>query len=255
MKTKVKLSVIMPVRNEGVNLKIMLQILNAIVEVPHEVLIVYDNLDDDSIPVAKELQKKYAGIRPVHNKRGSGVINAVISGAEAAKGKYVLILAADDIGPIFGVEDMIILMEKGCDLVSATRYARGGHEMGGFFMGRILSRLANKLFYLFSGAALTDSTVGIKMFRPSLLQRIKLQAKPVGWAFAFELSMKAQLSGLKLGEVPVVSINRFYGGKSSFKLGSWVMEYTKWFLWGTWKVYSKGKWRRGIAVRIPKNLR
>ncbi|MBI3318968.1 MAG: glycosyltransferase, partial [Candidatus Omnitrophica bacterium] len=50
------LTILMPVRNEGVNLPVVLKILSAVVEVPHEILVVYDEPDDDSIPVVQSLQ-------------------------------------------------------------------------------------------------------------------------------------------------------------------------------------------------------
>ena len=70
------------------------------------------------------------------------------------------------------------------------------------------------------------------MFRPELFERLQLEAQPVGWAVAFEMGIKAQLAGLRLGEVPIVSIDRLYGGKSTFQLGSWTAEYLRWFVWG-----------------------
>jgi len=44
--------------------------------------------------------------------------------------------------------------------------------------------------------------------------------------------MKAQYAGWKLGEVPIISIDRLYGGKSTFRVGAWTREYFRWFLWG-----------------------
>ncbi|MEK6984362.1 MAG: glycosyltransferase [Nanoarchaeota archaeon] len=248
-----KISIIIPVLNEGVNLRMMLKIIKATIEVPHEVLVVYDSLDDNSIPVVKAVQKNYPSLRGIHNKLGRGVINAIKSGVNNSRGDYVLILSADDIGPLLTVEDMVYLMDKGCDFVSATRYAHGGRILGGYLISRLLSRIANKSFYLLSRSALSDLTLGVKMFRRSIFNKLSLEAKPVGWAVAFEFAIKAQLAGLKLGEVPIISINRFYGGKSSFKLGPWVIEYTKWFVWGIIKLNPIGG-RREVALRVPVKL-
>ena len=238
---KLKLTIIMPVRNESANLRMILKIIDALMESPHEVLVVYDSPDDDSIPVALEMQKKTASVKPLHNTLGRGVINAVRSGVVAAKGEYVLILPADDVGAIFGIGKMLSEIEKGYDLVSATRYAKGGKVVGGAITSRLLSRVANKLFILIAGSALTDSTVGIKIFTPEAFRRINFECKPVGWAFAFEMAIKAQMLGFKVSEVPIVSINRFYGGTSTFKLNKWVTEYIRWFFWGLKNVRFKGK--------------
>ena len=249
-----KLSIVMPVFNEGVNLKFMLRILKATIDIPHETLVVYDILSDNSIPVIEAVQKDYATLKGVYNQMGRGVANAIKAGVLVAKGEYVLILAADDVGPILAIDEMIGLMDQGCDLVSATRYAYGGKVFGGASMGRILSRTANKLFHLLSGSSLTDSTIGIKMIRRSLFDQLDVSSQRVGWSIAFEMAIKAQLLGLKLGEVPIVSINRFYGGKSSFKLGSWLVDYSKLFLKGMKEIYFSEKSSSEISLQIPEKL-
>ena len=118
---KPKLSILIPVRNEGINLRIMLKILCAIVDVPFEILVIYDSFDDDSIPVVKKFNKENPIIKCVQNKLGKGVLNAVKEGITQASGDYIFIMAADDIGPVMAIEDMINLMDKGCELVSKLK--------------------------------------------------------------------------------------------------------------------------------------
>ncbi|MBW2977062.1 glycosyltransferase [Candidatus Woesearchaeota archaeon] len=254
-KNKVKLSIVIPVLNEGVNLRVLLRILKAIVDIPNEVLVVYDMPSDDSIPVVELFQKKYSGLKPVHNQLGRGVITAIKSGVANAAGDYILIIAADDIGPVLAIEDMVALMDEGCDLVNATRYAYGGKNIGGSFASKVFSRVSNKLFYFLSGCGLTDPTFGVKMFRRSLFNTMQLESKPVGWAVSFEFAIKAQLAGWKLGEVPLISLNRLYGeGKSSFRL-NWLREYLKWFFWGVRRLFLFGKTKSKISVKIPEKMR
>ena len=246
------LTILMPVKNDGLNLTIMLKILKAVVDVPHEVLVVVDRADDDSLTVVDTMSPEYPTIRAVHNTLGAGIVNALRVGVSQARGTYVLIFAADEVGPVLAIDDMIALMEQGCDFVSCTRYAYGGRRLGGSWIGGMLSRLANWLFCRLSGCRLTDATTGIKMFRPELFEQLHLEARPIGWAVAFEMGIKAQLAGLKLGEVPIVSIDRLYGGKSTFVLGPWASEYLRWFLWG-WRqsIRSRHGARPGVTVRIP----
>lgn len=252
---KIKLSVLVPVYKEGENLKIMLRILKATLEIPHEVLVVCDSLDDDSIPVVEAMRKDYACLRSIYNRRGRGVANAIKSGISSATGKYILIIAADDIGPVLAVDDMVALMDQGCDLVSATRYAYQGRVYGGSHISRFLSRWANRFFHMLVRFSLTDSTVGIKMFKRSVFEALNLESRPVGWVIAFELAIKAQRMGLRLGEVPIISINRFYGGKSSFKPGPWIIEYSKWFWWGLKQSYHRGRSKgEKVVLKVPKEL-
>lgn len=249
-KIPLPLTLLLPVRNEGVNIGVMLKILNAVIEVPHEILVIYDSSNDDTIAAVNKLKKTYPAVRLIYNNLGRGVINALKVGIKEAEGKYILIFAVDEIGPVLAISDMVKLMEEGCDLVSCTRYAYGGRRLGGSFVQGILSKAANKLFRTISGTALTDSTTGIKMFKKSILDKITLESKPVGWAVVFELAVKSQAAGLRLGEVPIVSIDRLYGGRSTFNLGPWVGEYLKWFIWGIAHLHKMNK-KRKIMVRIP----
>lgn len=243
-----ELSILLPVRNEGMNLRIMLKILQAVLEYPHEVLVIHDSPDDDSIPPVVAMQGRYENLRLVHNKLGRGVINALRAGVKEARGKYILIFAADEVGPVLAIEDMMDLVREGCDFVSCTRYAHGGRRLGGSLIGGLLSRLANFLFYRISGSRLTDCTTGIKLIKKELFDSWKLEAKPVGWGVAFELGIKAQLEPIKVGEVPIISIDRLYGGKSTFKLGPWFIEYLKWFVWGTRALWG-ARQRATVIVR------
>jgi dolichol-phosphate mannosyltransferase len=227
----------------------MLKMLRAMFEVPNEILVIYDRPDDESIPVVEEIARDAPHVRGVLNTAGPGVAGAIRAGVAAARGRYVLIFAADDVGPVLAIEDMLTLMERGCDFVSCTRYAHGGRRLGGSFIGGTLSRLANRLFNLLAGSGLTDATTGIKMFRRDLFPQVDLTSRPVGWAVAFEMSMKAQVAGFRLGEVPIISVDRLYGGTSTFTLGPWVIEYLRWFVWGA--IHLRRVSRQSPVVQRP----
>jgi dolichol-phosphate mannosyltransferase len=242
-----KLSILMPVRNEGINLKIMLKILQAVLDIEHEVLVVCDSETDDSIPVVRQMQEQYPNLRLIVNRYGRGVTNAIRAGVDAAEGDNILIFAADEVGPVLAIEDMLALIDQGADFVSCTRYAYGGRRLGGSLVGQVLSRVANRLFHAISGCVLTDATTGIKMMKRPVYYQLALAARPVGWAVAFEMSIKAQACGFKLGEVPIISVDRLYGGKSTFRVGAWSKEYLRWFLWGARELRRHA--RPPVAIR------
>jgi dolichol-phosphate mannosyltransferase len=250
--SNIALSILVPVRNEGINLEVFIKVLEVMVETPHEVLVVHDTLDDDCIPVVSKIRTRYPNVRLVHNTLGRGVINAIKAGVKASIGEVILITVCDELGIVLVFEDMLALIRQGCDLVSGTRYAHGGRRLGGSWIGKFLSRSANRLLGYLCGSMLTDATTGLKMFRRSVFDRFDLEAKPIGWAVVFEMGLKAQLAGLRLGEVPVISIDRLYGGKSTFKLGSWLQEYLRWFIWGALPLRRHCKKSRStVVVRIP----
>lgn len=251
-KHQLKLSIILPVRNEGINIHLMLKILESLVTIPHEVLVIYDDIKDNTVSATKKLNISHHNLRPVLNVLGKGVINAIKTGIKNAKGEYILILAVDDVGPTLAIEDMIFLLDKGCDFVSCTRYKYGGRRLGGSLLESLLSQSGNRLFTFLSRSVFSDATTGFKMFRANTFKKITLESNPVGWAVVLEMAIKAQAYGLNLGEVPIISIDRLYGGKSSFRLSSWILEYFRWFLYGVMHFRSLNKNRR-IKVRIPKS--
>src|SRR5260221_10898440 len=169
------LTVLMPVRNEGINLRIMLKMLRAVVEVPYEVVIVHDTADDDSVRVVADLPLGQP-VRAVHNTLGRGVVNAIRAGVGASGGRYVLIFAADEVGPVLAIEDMLALMDQGCEFVSCTRYAHGGRRLGGSFIGGGLFPLAHWLFRSRAASLLAHYTTGDTMILRDQLDPFLLQA-------------------------------------------------------------------------------
>jgi dolichol-phosphate mannosyltransferase len=229
---EIVLSLIIPVRNDAPSIEVMTRILSAMVRVKHELIVVYDDPADDSVPVIARMQPAYPSLHGVLNTAGRGVLNAIRFGVRTARGKYVMIYAADEIGPVLAIDRMLQLMQNGCDFVSATRYRWGGRRYGGSMLGHALSWTANWLFVVLSASAFTDCTTGIKMFRRAIFDKLNLTGEGGGWSFAFEMGIKAQTLGLTLGEVPIVSIDRLFGGQSTFRPIPWIISYSRWFLWG-----------------------
>jgi len=228
-----ELSIILPVRNEKESLDIMIRLLNSSLKFTFEVLIVFDDEKDNSVSVANLLIKEFSNIKLIHNQKGSGVKSAVDTGVEVAKYDIILINAVDEIFPIVSIEKMIdLILNQDFDLVSGTRYSKGGLRLGGSFIGSILSKFANKLFKFMTNIPISDCTTGIKMMKKSIWQNTKLASKPIGWVFAFELSIKSWVAGYKITEYPLKSVDRLFGGSSTFKPIPWIKEYFKCFMWG-----------------------
>ena len=101
------------------------------------------------------------------------------AGVDAAVGDYIFLFAADEVGPVLAIEDMLALMQEGCDMVSCSRYAHGGRRLGGSAIGGVLSRLANRLFHGLAGCVFSDATTGIKLFRRSLFYTLNWKRGPL----------------------------------------------------------------------------
>lgn len=232
-----KLSIILPVRNEKESLEIMIKLLYCSLDFEHEIIIVYDTDNDNSIDVAQTLMLKIPNLKIVKNEIGSGVKNAISQGVKISKYDIILITAVDEIFPIIAINQMISkIIDENYDLVSGTRYSKGGMRIGGSLLGTILSKIANKIFNKLTNFPLSDLTTGIKMMKKTVWNETDLRCEPVGWAFALELSIKTFLNKYKITEVPLKSVDRLFGGKSTFKPIPWIKEYLRWFIWGLIKL-------------------
>ena len=60
---EIEVSILLPVRNEGIHLEIMLRMLNAVLDVPSEVIVVHDDPDDDCVPVVQKIQQSFPNLR------------------------------------------------------------------------------------------------------------------------------------------------------------------------------------------------
>ena len=232
-----ELSIVLPVHNEKESLAIMVRLLISSLKFPHEIIIVHDSKEDNALDEANKLKKEFSNIKVIHNTIGRGVRNAIETGIQNSSYQLILITAVDEIFPIISIDHMLEkLLNGNFDFISGTRYSKGGSRLGGSLVGSILSRIANKVFNYLSKIELTDCTTGIKMFKKEVWNNINFQSKQVGWAFAFEFSIKAYINGYKTSEYPIKSVDRLFGGSSTFKFGPWVKEYLKLFIWGIKKI-------------------
>ena len=231
------LTIILPIHNEKESLPIMIRLLNSTLKIEHEIIAVYEDDMDNAKSIGQELMKEIEEFKIIKNKYERGVRFSIQTGIDIAKYDTIFITAVDEIFPIISIEAMYQeIFIKNFDFVSGTRYSKGGARLGGSIIGSFLSRLSNFIFNKLTKSQLTDFTTGIKMMKKQVWNSIEFNSKPIGWAFAFELSIKAIIANYKVCEIPFKSVDRLFGGKSTFKVGAWTLEYLKWFFYGILKL-------------------
>ena len=231
------LTIILPIHNEKESLPIMIRLLNSTLKIEHEIIAVYEDDMDNAKSIGQELMKEIEEFKIIKNKYERGVRFSIQTGIDIAKYDTIFITAVDEIFPIISIEAMYQeIFIKNFDFVSGTRYSKGGARLGGSIIGSFLSRFSNFIFNKLTKSQLTDFTTGIKMMKKQVWNSIEFNSKPIGWAFAFELSIKAIIANYKVCEIPFKSVDRLFGGKSTFKVGSWTLEYLKWFFYGILKL-------------------
>jgi len=224
------ISIIIPAHFEKKSIIQVLEEIKKKVVTSFETLVVYD-LDEDPTPkiIKKYLEKtKNNNIKVIKNNQGSkrGVINAVKTGVLASRGKTIVVSMADLSDDIGKIDKMYQLIEKGFDIVCASRYMKGGRQIGGPFLKGIFSRLAGvSLHYL--GLPTHDPTNSFKAYKKTVFDRIKIESDG-GFEYNLEIIVKAFKKGYKITEIPATWRDRAKG-KSKFKLFKWLPKYLRWY--------------------------
>src|SRR4029079_17755597 len=100
MPEPILLTVLLPVRNETMNLRIMLRILRSVLTMPHEIVVIFDSEADTSIAVVEEVRATYPQVRPLLNAIGRGVAGAISSGVQTANGERNLVVRGGEVGAV-----------------------------------------------------------------------------------------------------------------------------------------------------------
>lgn len=231
------LSIILPVYNEGEAVEPVLRALSAGIRTPHELVVVYDFEGDTTVPVVARLAMEIPNLRGLRNDLGRGVLNAMKSGIAGTTGEFVLISMADGSDEPHVIDPMVRLARAGADVVSASRYMKGGHQVGGPLLKRLMSRVAGLSLHHLAGVPTHDSTNNFKLYRRSFLESTPIESS-AGFEVALELTVKATLAGRAIAELPTTWRDRT-AGKSNFKLRKWLPHYLKWYL-----LALRGRFRR-----------
>lgn len=224
------LSVVLPVYNEGANIERVLRELARHTPASREILVVYDFAEDDTLPAVERLRPEITGVDLVRNTRGRGVLNAMRTGIDTARGRFVLITMADGSDDYTTLPEMVRAAEDGAALVAASRYMRGGAQQGGPLLKRTLSRIAGLTLHLAGGLPIHDPTSNYKLYARDFLERVTIESE-AGFELALELSVKAHRLGLPVREVPTTWRDRT-AGTSRFRLRRWLPYYLRWFWYG-----------------------
>jgi dolichol-phosphate mannosyltransferase len=224
------LAFVCPVYNEADNIGRQLDELAAKVNVPAELVIVYDFDEDNTLPVVRERIPGFRfPIRLVRNAYGRGAMNAVKTGLQACVDRTAAcVIMADLSDDISVVDRMYALIENGTyDVVNGSRYMKGGKQIGGPPFKAFLSRAAGLSLHYLAGVPTHDATNNFKMYRCSFLAAIEIESS-AGFEIGLELLAKAYVGGYRVGEIPSVWTNRL-AGESRFNLRKWLPQYLRWY--------------------------
>ncbi len=218
---------VVPVYNEGENVRVLYQGLCEVGVDFDSLKFVYDFEEDSTLPVIAELRAKDSRVIAEKNEYGRGVLNALRWGFAHAQAGPVLVLMGDNSDKLDIIPEMISLWENGAKVVSPSRYMKGGKQHGGGVVKSTLSRIAGTSLALL-GFPTADATNNFKLYDGQWLAEQEIESE-AGFEIALELSYKAYAQGQKIVELPTVWTDRTLG-ESNFKLFAWLPHYLRWYL-------------------------
>ena len=222
------LSIVIPAKNEGHGLTVTLEMLVLFVDSLREIIVVVEEISDKSYESALKARiLSSVELKIVVNEFQPGVTGSLCSGVKDATSEFVMFYPADEINPIFQIQDFVLALRSGYDFVSATRYAKGGKRLGvGVLSGNLLSRCVSALFMIATFGKISDPTTGLKAFRKSDWKMGQVFST-VGWSYPMELQVEYLKKGKMFIEVPIISLDRPFDGASSYKFGLWEWNYLR----------------------------
>lgn len=200
------ISVIMPAHNEAQNLSSAIKETVTTLEncgLGYEVVVIDDGSKDGTYEKALSIAKEQENIKTFGYKKNMGKGYALKYGFQFAQGNLVLFLDADlDLSPPPISIFLDYMRESGTDIVVGSK--RHPLSKVGFpFSRRILSKGYSLLIKILFNVYITDTQVGIKLFRREVLEQVFPKVLVKRYAFDIELLANATRLGYTIAEAPI----------------------------------------------------
>lgn len=225
--TAPRVSIVVPVYNEGEQIVPFLDRVFEAVSMPCELLAVYDSPDDSTRPYLEKYALHTPQLVPTHNTYGRGPARALRYGIDHATAAVVVVTMADGSDDPTQIETLTRLVERGVVVAAASRYMQGGQQVGGPALKSTLSRLAGVSLYWFGRVGTHDATNSYKAYDRDFVRNVGIESD-AGFELGLELVAKARRRRHAVAEIPTIWLDRATG-QSNFKIWSWIPRYVRWY--------------------------
>lgn len=223
-----RLSVIVPVYNEGEQIVGVLDQLIEAISLPCEVLVVYDAPDDTTVPHLQRYAEQESRVQPLYNTYGRGPANAIRFGFDHAQGSVLVVTMADGSDDPCQIEQLARLVDRGVAVAAASRYMPAGQQIGGPLLKRSLSRLAGLTLRWLARVGTHDATNSFKAYSAEFVRGVGVHSVH-GFELGLEMVAKARRLRSPVAEIPTIWLDRS-AGSSNFKMATWMPRYLRWYL-------------------------
>jgi glycosyltransferase involved in cell wall biosynthesis len=220
-------SVVIPAHNEGDGIVACLDRVFEAVTLPCEILVVYDSPTDTTVPYLEKYGQAEPRVVPTLNTYGRGPADALRFGLDRAQAPVVVVTMADGCDDPQQIDALARLVERGVVVAAASRYSRGGQQVGVPTLKRAMSKTAGLTLCWFARVGTHDATNSFKAYSKAFVQEVGIQAD-AGFEMGLELVAKARRLRRPVAELPTIWLDRT-AGVSNFKMAAWLSRYLRWY--------------------------
>jgi len=222
-----RVSIVIPAYNEGSLIEDVLARLTETVQLPSEILVVVDAPDDSTVPYVEKFSARDPRVRFLVNDVQPGPAQAIRFGIDRATADVVVVTMADGCDDPQQIDYLARLVERGVVIAAASRYSRGGQQVGGPFLKSFLSRTAGLSLWVLARVGTRDATNSFKAYSTEFVRTVGITST-TGFEIGIELVAKARRTRQPVAELPTIWLER-HQGVSNFKLASWLPHYLRWY--------------------------
>lgn len=201
-------SVILPTYNEAGNIVSLIEAIDRVITLPHEIIVVDDNSPDGTSRMVQETihSGRMPGLRLETRMTDRGLTKSLWRGIELARGDTIVWLDCDFSHPPAIIPLLLQKVAEGHSIAVASRFMTGGKqksltvESGDSRLGIVISSVGCILMRYLLFPSFLDYTSGFIAIRREVFEQIRLHGN-YGEYF-IDLIVRAKLLGIGIIEIP-----------------------------------------------------
>ncbi len=202
---KPEISVVVPVYNGSYFLESCVTQLRAHFAergTAYEILIAEDGSTDGSKALCRVLRERFPEVTLLQDERRLGRGESLRRAIKAAKGRIVLYMDVDMATDFRHLDPLVDSVADGHDIATGSRYLPGSHAQR-HLPRLVASRIYNRMVRMLLNSEITDHQCGFKAFKREAILQLLPQVESGDWFWDTEILVRAQLTGLRVQELPV----------------------------------------------------
>lgn len=206
--------IVVPTYNERENLPILAA--GVLKHEGYRLLVVDDGSPDGTGAIADRLATEHPGrVEVMHRTGQRGLGRSYVDGLQRAVADQTVDLVCQMDADLSHNPDYLpdlVAAAASNDVVIGSRYLNGVSVVNWPLHRIFLSAFANRYIRLVTSLAATDCTSGFRCWRREALARLPIGSMVSdGYAFLVEMLFEAHKRGLRIGEVPIIFVERRQG--------------------------------------------